>query len=129
MTIFHHIDVPVDNMALSREFYGLLLKPLGVTELVHRSNPQGHEVAGYGMAPEPAFWIRSGRPAVRRVHVAFLAKSREAVVAFHRAGLAAGGTSNGEPGLRAHYAPDYYAAYVLDPDGNNIEAVCRAPSP
>jgi catechol 2,3-dioxygenase-like lactoylglutathione lyase family enzyme len=125
LTIFHHIDVPVDDLARSREFYSLLLKPLGVTELLHRRNPQGHEVAGFGVAPDPAFWIRSGRPAVRRVHVAFLAKTRAAVDAFHAAGVAAGGASNGEPGLRPHYAEHYYAAYVLDPDGNNIEAVCR----
>ncbi|MET0281547.1 MAG: VOC family protein [Steroidobacteraceae bacterium] len=126
--MIHHIDIPVDDIARSRSFYDQLLAPLGITALMHRHNPQGHEAVGYGVTPDPVFWIRSGRPAIRRLHVGFLASSRAVVDAFHAAGVAAGGISNGEPGLRTQYEADYYAAYVLDPDGNNIEAVCRGPA-
>lgn len=126
--MIHHIDLPVGDLERSRAFYDLALEPLGLRILMHRRNPQGHEVLGYGVLPDPVFWIRSGRPAIKRLHVAFLADTYDAVDEFHRVGLAAGGICNGEPGLRPHYEEAYYAAYVLDPDGNNIEAVCRRPA-
>jgi catechol 2,3-dioxygenase-like lactoylglutathione lyase family enzyme len=126
--MIHHIDVPVRDLQRSRAFYDSALAALGLSLVMQHVNPQGHEVLGYGVLPDPTFWIRSGRPPIGRLHVAFLATTREAVDAFHMAALNAGGTSNGTPGLRPHYAEDYYAAFVLDPDGHNIEAVCRAPS-
>jgi len=82
--------------------------------------------AGFGVAPKPDFWISEGTPNAPRVHIAFRAESRAIVDAFHRAALAAGGRENGPPGLRPHYHPNYYGAFVLDPDGHNIEAVCHA---
>jgi catechol 2,3-dioxygenase-like lactoylglutathione lyase family enzyme len=126
--MIHHIDFPVRDLQRSRAFYDSALAALGLSLVMQHVNPQGHEVLGYGVLPDPLFWIRSGRPPIGRLHVAFLATTREAVDAFHREALNAGGTSNGTPELRPHYAEDYYAAFVLDPDGHNIEAVCRAPS-
>jgi catechol 2,3-dioxygenase-like lactoylglutathione lyase family enzyme len=84
-------------------------------------------LAGFGLLPDPTFWIRTGNGIGGRLHVAFLANSRGAVDAFHEAALRAGGTDNGRPGLRPRYAEHYYAAFVLAPDGHNIEAVCRLP--
>jgi len=86
----------------------------------------GHaDVAGFGEAPKPDFWISSGTPNRPPVHVAFRVASRSLVDAFHQAAIQAGGTDNGPPGLRPHYHPNYYGAFVLDPDGHNIEAVCH----
>lgn len=123
--MIHHIDLPVEDLDRARAFYDQALKPLGLHVIMHRKNPHGHEVLGYGVSPDPVFRIRNGRPAIRRLHVAFLAPSRSAVDAFHKAAVAAGGTCNGEPDLRPFYEENYYAAYVIDPDGNNVEAVCR----
>jgi predicted lactoylglutathione lyase len=80
---------------------------------------------GFGVPPDPVFWIRNRPSSIARVHVAFLASSRLSVDSFYREALRAGGAGNGEPGLRPQYAENYYAAFVIDPDGNNIEAVCR----
>jgi catechol 2,3-dioxygenase-like lactoylglutathione lyase family enzyme len=76
---------------------------------------------------KPSFWIGEGSPASGPLHVAFVAETRGDVAAFYRAAIAAGGKDNGAPGLRPHYHANYFAAFVLDPDGNNIEAVCHAP--
>lgn len=78
-------------------------------------------------APKPDFWIGSGTPNVPLIHIAFSVANRATVDAFYRAALAAGGRDNGAPGLRPHYHPNYYGAFVLDPDGHNIEAVCHLP--
>ena len=83
------------------------------------------QAAGFGVAPKPDFWIGEGAPNVPPIHVAFRAESRAQVDAFHKAAVAAGGRDNGAPGLREHYHPNYYGAFVLDPDGHNIEAVCH----
>ena len=83
--------------------------------------------AGFGAGAKPQFWIGSGRPVRGQVHFAFTAKDRAAVRAFHQAALKAGGKDNGPPGLRPHYHQNYYGAFVLDPDGHNIEAVCHLP--
>jgi catechol 2,3-dioxygenase-like lactoylglutathione lyase family enzyme len=83
---------------------------------------------GLGADAKPDFWITAGGPTSPRVHVAFVAKDRATVDAFHRAALAAGGTDHGAPGLREHYHPGYYGAFVLDPDGHNVEAVCHRPA-
>jgi catechol 2,3-dioxygenase-like lactoylglutathione lyase family enzyme len=125
--VIHHIDLAVVNLERSCEFYARALAPLNLGLVERHKHPDGHEVIGFGVLPDPVFWIRNGRPPVDRLHVAFLADSRPSVDSFYRAALEAGGVCNGEPGLRSHYAEHYYAAFVLDPDGNNIEAVCRRP--
>jgi catechol 2,3-dioxygenase-like lactoylglutathione lyase family enzyme len=84
------------------------------------------QFAGFGVAPKPDFWIGQGKP-TDSVHVAFRADSRAMVDAFYEAAMAAGGNDNGPPGLRPHYHANYYGAFVLDPDGHNIEAVCHVP--
>jgi catechol 2,3-dioxygenase-like lactoylglutathione lyase family enzyme len=122
-----HIGVVVSDFELSQGFYLAALAPLGYQLLMALSAAEtGHtDVAGFGEAPKPDFWISRGISNFPAVHVAFRANSRAAVDAFYRAALAAGGTDNGAPGLRPHYHPDYYGAFVLDPDGHNIEAVCH----
>jgi catechol 2,3-dioxygenase-like lactoylglutathione lyase family enzyme len=84
--------------------------------------------AGFGVGGKPDLWIGGEGGLQRPIHIAIAAPNRTAVDAFHRAALAAGGKDNGAPGLRPHYHPNYYAAFVLDPDGHNIEAVCHAPA-
>jgi catechol 2,3-dioxygenase-like lactoylglutathione lyase family enzyme len=123
--VIHHVDLPVSDFARSRVFYRALLAPLDLELVLEFDRGGGRFLAGFGTAPDPSFWIRSAVPFTDRQHVAFVAPSRAAVDAFHTAGLAAGGADNGPPGLRARYESDYYAAYVLDPDGHNIEAVFR----
>jgi catechol 2,3-dioxygenase-like lactoylglutathione lyase family enzyme len=116
-----HTGVAVSDMARSRTFYAAALAPLGYALLMDFG-----EAAGFGVKPKPDFWLGQGKPGEPRSHVAFRAESRAQVDAFHRAALAAGGRDNGAPGLRTHYHPNYYGAFVLDPDGHNIEAVCHA---
>jgi catechol 2,3-dioxygenase-like lactoylglutathione lyase family enzyme len=123
--VIHHIDLTVSNLERSCEFYVRALSPLSLSLLERHKHPDGIEVVGFGALADPVFWIRSGQPSVARLHVAFLASSRPSVDSFYREALGAGGVSNGAPGLRSQYAESYYAAFVLDPDGNNIEAVCR----
>jgi catechol 2,3-dioxygenase-like lactoylglutathione lyase family enzyme len=113
-----HVRLPVSDYDRSKRFYAAALAPLGSSLLVDDGD------AGFGPARKPQFWIGSGRPAAS-VHIAFLAADRAAVRAFYEAALAAGGRGNGPPGLRPHYHPNYYAAFVLDPDGHNVEAVCH----
>jgi catechol 2,3-dioxygenase-like lactoylglutathione lyase family enzyme len=124
-----HIGIPVSDYATSKSFYERTLAPLGVA-LVMEVTPEqtGDDYAcGFGAQGKPYFWI--GRDdAQGRTHVAFVAARRADVDAFHRAGLAAGGRDNGAPGPRPHYHENYYAAFVLDPDGHNIEAVCHTPA-
>ena len=117
-----HTGVSVTNIGTAKAFYGAALAPLGYTILM-----EWEDFAGLGVAPKPDFWIGQGVPNEPRVHVAFRADTRAAVDAFHRAALAAGGRDNGPPGLRPHYHANYYGAFVLDPDGHNIEAVCHVP--
>ena len=123
--MIHHIDLSVGNLERSCEFYVRALSPLNVSLVERHRHPNGTEVVGFGVLPDPVFWIRSGQPPIARLHVAFLATSRASVDSFYREALMAGGVNNGEPGLSSQYAENYYAAFVLDPDGNNIEAVCR----
>ena len=84
-------------------------------------------VAGYGADKKPFFWIGQKTVPITGVHIAFAVRDRAAVDRFHAAGLAAGGRDNGPPGLRLHYHPNYYGAFILDPDGHNIEVVCHEP--
>jgi catechol 2,3-dioxygenase-like lactoylglutathione lyase family enzyme len=123
--VIHHIDLAVNNLERSCEFYVRALSPLNLHLVERHKHLDGNEVVGFGSPPDPVFWIRNGQPPIARLHVAFLASSRLSVDSFYREALAAGGVGNGEPGLRPRYAENYYAAFVLDPDGNNIEAVCR----
>ncbi|TMQ17351.1 MAG: VOC family protein [Deltaproteobacteria bacterium] len=114
-----HIGIQVTDLDASVAFYTRALAPLGYA-LVMR----WEQYAGFGVAGKPDFWIGAGRPA-DKIHVAFRARGRGEVRAFHDAAIAAGGTDNGPPGIRAVYHPDYYGAFVLDPDGHNVEAVCH----
>jgi catechol 2,3-dioxygenase-like lactoylglutathione lyase family enzyme len=125
--MIHHIDFAVTDFERSREFYVRALSPLGLSAVMDRSHDDGRRLTGFSVPPDPVFWIRNGEPLQGRLHVAFSAESRAAVDAFHDAALIAGGTDKGAPGLRSRYAAHYYAAYILDPDGHNIEAVCRLP--
>lgn len=120
-----HIGIPISEHARSRAFYLAALAPLGYGIQMEVSAEQtGSEAAtGFGADGKPSFWIGAGEP--NRTHVAFLAPSRAAVDAFYRAALASGGQDNGAPGLRPHYHAHYYGAFVLDPDGHNVEAVCH----
>lgn len=130
-----HFSLPVSDYALSRSFYDKALGALGYKVQMEVTDSPDYVGAGYGPAdlPEPAFWIGAGRelgPApVSPVgqHIAFKAATRAAVDAFHAAALAAGGSDNGPPGLRPQYHPSYYAAFILDPDGHRLEAVCHRP--
>ena len=126
-----HTTFAVADFARSKAFYAAAFSPLGVTLLVDISAEQtgSHAYAGFGAEGKPFFWIGDGGVPVRGVHIALRAESRAAVDAFHAAALAAGGTDNGAPGLRPHYHENYYGAFVFDPDGNNIEAVCHSPEP
>src|SRR5436190_9391501 len=117
-----HTGVSVSDVAKSMAFYRAALAPLGYAVLM-----DFEQFAGFGVAPKPDFWVGSGTPNVPPIHVAFRAETRAQVDAFHRAAMAAGGRDNGPPGPRAVYHPNYYGAFVLDPDGHNIEAVCHTP--
>ena len=125
-----HIGLPVSDFARATEFYLKALSPLGISMIMQISAEQTGQGAavGFGAAGKPFFWIGEGEKAGDHVHVAFAASSRADVDAFYQAALAAGGKDNGAPGLRPIYHANYYGAFVLDPDGNNIEAVCHAPA-
>ncbi|MFM7348783.1 MAG: VOC family protein [Erythrobacter sp.] len=123
-----HIGFAVSNIARSRAFYDAALAPLGlalVMEFGPEQTESGGTALGYGEEGEPFFWIGDNEQVGEGTHVALSAPTRAAVDAFHAAALAGGGRDHGAPGLREHYGPDYYAAFVLDPDGINLEAVCR----
>ena len=122
-----HIGIAVSNIQVSKQFYTRALAPIGYSLVMEVSAEQtGHSAAaGFGVPPKPDFWISGGAPNVPPVHVALRVPSRALVIAFHAAALAAGGRDNGGPGLRPHYHPNYFGAFVLDPDGHNIEAVCH----
>ena len=117
-----HTGVTVSDVGRSKTFYRAALAPLGYTVIM-----EWQQYAGLGIAPKPDFWIGQGKPNVPSIHVAFRAENRKLVDAFYKAALAAGGRDNGAPGLRPHYHANYYGAFVLDPDGHNIEAVCHSP--
>ena len=119
-----HVGFGVTDYDRSKAFYAQALAPLGISLLLEPVPGVG----GFGEEQKPYFWIDTRRSAAQNaVHVAFAAADRATVDAFHAAALAAGGTDNGAPGIRAIYHPNYYGAYVVDPDGNNIEAVSHAP--
>jgi len=121
-----HITFHVSDFSRSVRFYDRAFAPLGVRRLFDDPNGDG-KATGYGDV-RPWFWIAEGARRSEGLHIALGASSREQVDAFHREALAAGGADNGGPGLRPHYHPGYYGAFVLDPDGHNIEAVFHDPS-
>lgn len=123
-----HVDFAVTDLASSRAFYTCALAPLGIRPLVEIRRDDGREGTGFGQRDVAQFWIGKGAATRGRLHIAFRAETRTAVDAFHVAALAAGATDNGVPGLRRGYGENYYAAFVRDPDGHIIEAVCRTPS-
>ena len=125
-----HIGLTVADYARSRAFFDAALKPLGVGVMMEVTAEEtgGHAHCGYGADMKPYFWFGTGGAPTAGVHVAFAAKDRATVDAFYAAAMAAGGRDNGPPGIRAHYHPNYYGAFVLDPDGHNVEAVCHAPA-
>lgn len=116
-----HITFGISDFDRSTDFYDRALRPLGLRRLFDDDSGPG-KATGYGDV-RPWFWIAEHDPTCGKLHIAFTASNREAVDAFHREALAAGGRDNGKPGLRPHYHPGYYGAFVLDPDGHNIEAV------
>lgn len=119
-----HAGFAVSDYHASKAFYEQALAPLGITLLME----PGGQAAGFGRDGRPCFWIEAlGEPVRGRLHVAFAAADRGGVDAFHAAALRAGATDNGPPGPREIYHPHYYGAYVLDPDGHNVEAVCHQP--
>jgi catechol 2,3-dioxygenase-like lactoylglutathione lyase family enzyme len=117
-----HLTLTVQDVARSRAFYTRALAPIGYAVRM--------EFEGFlGMGPEgkPCFWLKQGEVPSHAMHLSFAAPDRPAVDAFHAAALAAGAADNGPPGLRTDYHPSYYAAFVFDPDGHNVEAVCHKP--
>ncbi len=122
-----HTGLKVSDPAKSRAFYERALAPLGYQVLMEipKEFTGGAAVLGYGVPPKPDFWTLEGTPNEPRVHVAFRAESPKQVDEFYAAALAAGGRDNGPPGPRPRYHEGYYGAFVLDPDGHNIEAVCH----
>ena len=122
-----HIGIPVSDYAQSKQFYGHALAPLGIEVVMEVTAEETGNVpsCGLGSNGKPYFWISPGP--VAHTHIAFAADSRRDVDSFYKMALAAGGKDNGAPGLRPHYHADYYGAFVLDPDGHNIEAVCHRP--
>lgn len=117
-----HIGIGVRDVKKSREFYTAALKPLGIGLLMDMD-----VACGFGSDGKPYFWFGVANTPPAHTHVAFAAKDRKTVDAFYAAAMAAGAKDNGPPGIRAHYHPNYYGAFVLDPDGHNIEAVCHLP--
>jgi catechol 2,3-dioxygenase-like lactoylglutathione lyase family enzyme len=122
-TMFDHVGLNVRDFERSRAFYRQALEPLGLTETAAFEE---WKAAAFGTEGKYGFWVVQREPYGTGTHVAFTAADHESVDAFHAAAVAAGGTDNGGPGIREHYHPTYYAAFVLDPDGNNVEAVCHS---
>jgi catechol 2,3-dioxygenase-like lactoylglutathione lyase family enzyme len=122
MTIeIDHIGVGVSDYAAAKKFYSEALKPLRIAMLMEFG-----DAAGFGADGKPFIWISAGGKTQPHIHLAIRAEDRGQVDAFYAAAMAAGGSDNGAPGLRPHYHQNYYGAFVLDPDGHNIEAVCHA---
>jgi catechol 2,3-dioxygenase-like lactoylglutathione lyase family enzyme len=128
--ILDHIEFAVADAERSRHFFEEALRPFGMTVII-RVGPERMRMGGtrYGLGRDgyPRIWFHDGEAPGSSMHIALATADRRIVDAFHAAALAAGGMDNGAPGIRERYHPNYYAAFVLDPDGNNIEAVCQVP--
>jgi catechol 2,3-dioxygenase-like lactoylglutathione lyase family enzyme len=131
-----HIGVSVRAIEAARHFYDAALAPLGIAVMMEVTPEEsgGYHGVGYGKNGKPFFWLSSdihhvttGGGRGTGIHIAFAAENRPAVDSFYASAMACGGRDNGAPGIRAHYHPNYYAAFVFDPDGFNIEAVSHAP--
>ena len=118
-----HVTIGVTDVERSKKFYDRALRPLGIARLY----AEAEQYAGYGISPKAFFWIGLRDISQTGSHIAFTAQDRATVDRFHAEAIAAGGRDNGRPGIRPDYHPYYYGAFVLDPDGHNIEAVCHAP--
>jgi catechol 2,3-dioxygenase-like lactoylglutathione lyase family enzyme len=120
--MFDHIGFPVGDLAQTRAFYLAALAPLGLGVAMEMPG-----VVAFGKPGRPQLWLGGSGALPNRMHLAFAAANRAEVRGFYEAAIAAGAADNGAPGLRPHYHPNYYGAFVLDPDGHNIEAVCHNP--
>ena len=118
-----HVTIGITDAERSKQFYDRALRPLGIMRLY----AEGDRAAGYGVKPKAFFWIGLKATQQTGAHIAFNAPDRATVDRFHQEAIAAGGRDNGAPGIRPHYHANYYGAFVLDPDGHNIEAVCHTP--
>lgn len=127
MGTLDHIGLQVSDYDKLTAFYEKALAPLGISIIMRIPEEAGVKGAGFGADGKPDFWVSEGGCTTPHLHLCFVAKNRAAVDAFYAAAMAAGGTDNGPPGIRAHYHPNYYGAFVLDPDGHNIEACCHRP--
>jgi catechol 2,3-dioxygenase-like lactoylglutathione lyase family enzyme len=121
-TMFDHVGVNVRDYAASRAFYERALAPLGYGVVLAFDE---WKAAGFGKDGKPSFWVSEREPYTTGAHIAFSVDDRALVDAFHEAALDAGGTDNGEPGIREQYHANYYGAFIHDLDGNNVEAVCH----
>lgn len=121
--MFDHVGFGVTDYAASKAFFLQALQPLGVTVVME--GPYG---LGLGRNNKPSLWMHQASEKPAPLHLAFAAANRQQVDDFHRAALAAGGKDNGAPGLRPHYHASYYGAFVIGPDGHNVEAVCHKPA-
>jgi catechol 2,3-dioxygenase-like lactoylglutathione lyase family enzyme len=120
--MFDHVGFGVTDYAASREFFLKALQPLGVAVVM-----EGQYGLGLGQNHKPSLWLHESSTKPAPLHLAFTAASRKQVDEFYRAAIEAGGKDNGAPGLRPHYHADYYGAFVIGPDGHNVEAVCHKP--
>jgi catechol 2,3-dioxygenase-like lactoylglutathione lyase family enzyme len=130
MTIVDHIEFAVRDAEASRRFYELALAPLDIVRIItvgQERTRTGGTRHGFGKDGYPTLWVHDNESPGAGTHIAFAAQSRTLVDAFHKAALEAGGVDNGPPGIRMRYHAHYYAAYVLDPDGVNVEVVCQRP--
>jgi len=124
-----HMGIAASDFSASKAFYDAALAALRIGPVMEVTPEQtgGYHGIGYGADGKPFFWLGNGGPRGAGMHIAFAARSRAEVDAFYAAAMAAGGQDNGAPGLRPRYHPNYYGAFVLDPDGINVEAVCHSP--
>ena len=129
MSVIDHLGLQVGDYQRALRFYRSALAPLGISIVmqVTKEETGNYEGAGFGRDGKPDFWLSAGKHTATPLHIAFTADNRATVDRFFEAALAAGGADNGAPGISAHYHPNYYGAFVLDPEGHNIEAVCHKP--